>query len=623
MITKVTSENKGLYKSLFERASLALGDDATIIDSLDKYFSKIATLSNNYSQTFSYLPLDEPTFDINADTRVITVPSDFKKNGISVKGDHYAETIYFTIDRYYDTTDLYDPNIKIIIQWEDPDKKQGVSLAAFKDIEIFKHSGKLLIGWALNNTITKAPGAIKFSVRFYELNAEQEVVFSLSTLTANAIINPGLDYQFTNGQLADDITFFDEDAQKLQNRLRDSEYSDPDVTPDTPTFVINLPAGSVDLDMNNEYSFVAKAESTEGVVTYIWKFIPTGSNETMDLSLSAGAIYTQTDDTAWDASKVYYQRTETNGVVAYEVVENGTDGDPISGDLTLYEKKNGLSVSHHGDPAPAVINGVRNPSSITGTYWVIARNRIGLGTADAESKHTIIPGPGALNVTAPTAELSNVILTGATTGNAQLRATATTENEGDTISYNWFVYDTEEEEEIFTAIEGASSTLARGVQATYDIPTVSADDRTLYDRTFAVKVAAIRNGDATDAQTFKYRVTDAAHKPTVVLSTSSPFTSADRPAIVTVRVTNPLGIIHDEFIYEWYKYLPEEDSEEFQIIDDPIYREAVTSTETELQIEIPEAGNYYCKVINVVNGSQSDAWVPSSLNECVILSSRS
>ena len=111
MITKVTSENKGLYRALFEKASntLELTGDHTI-SSLDQYFSVLKTLTDE-DITYSYLPLDEPTFDINADTRVITIPSDFKKNGISVKGDHYAEVLYFTIDRYFDTQDLYDDNL--------------------------------------------------------------------------------------------------------------------------------------------------------------------------------------------------------------------------------------------------------------------------------------------------------------------------------------------------------------------------------------------------------------------------------------------------------------------------------------------------------------------------------
>ena len=33
---------------------------------------------------YTVLPLDEPTFDIDANTRAISVPDSFRKNGISV-----------------------------------------------------------------------------------------------------------------------------------------------------------------------------------------------------------------------------------------------------------------------------------------------------------------------------------------------------------------------------------------------------------------------------------------------------------------------------------------------------------------------------------------------------------
>ena len=119
MITKVTKDNRGLYRALFEKATDALyGVDPTeeeIITSLDDYFVQFKDLVM-VDPVFAILPLDEPYFEIDADTRVITVPSEFKKNGISVKGDQIAEIVFFTIDRYYDTTDLYDDDIKIYIQ---------------------------------------------------------------------------------------------------------------------------------------------------------------------------------------------------------------------------------------------------------------------------------------------------------------------------------------------------------------------------------------------------------------------------------------------------------------------------------------------------------------------------
>jgi hypothetical protein len=48
------------------------------------------------------MPLDEPLFEIDANSRSIAVPSEFSRNGVGVKGDHQAETLYFRVDRYFD-----------------------------------------------------------------------------------------------------------------------------------------------------------------------------------------------------------------------------------------------------------------------------------------------------------------------------------------------------------------------------------------------------------------------------------------------------------------------------------------------------------------------------------------
>ena len=48
----------------------------------------------------------EGNFIINANTRLISVPTDFNKNGVGVVGDNAAETLEFVIDRYFDEYDL-------------------------------------------------------------------------------------------------------------------------------------------------------------------------------------------------------------------------------------------------------------------------------------------------------------------------------------------------------------------------------------------------------------------------------------------------------------------------------------------------------------------------------------
>lgn len=620
MITKVTSENKGLYRSLFERANATLSLEGTnTIDSLDKYFSVLKDLTDE-DITYGYLPLDEPTFDINADTRVITIPSDFKKNGISVKGDHYAEVLYFTINRYFDTNDLYDDNIKIVIQWEDPAGNKGVSLAVFKDVTVLAAQNKMLFGWALTESITHASGNVKFSVRFYELNASDELAFSLSTLTASAIVNPGLDYQFEDGEFVDGISVFADDAQNIRSRLRNSDYNAPDTIPAEATWVINLPANisegvlaKVDLDAENTHTFYAVAESEQGVISYVWKFKPTGSADTIDITDRAGDVYVETSDIAYDGAKTYYHKVIVDSVPAYETF-SFTPDDPIpsEGD-TVYEKRNGLTISHVTD----------NATSVTGEYFVIAKNRIGLGSSEVESNHVIVPTPSALDIIEPAAAANSVRLEDGTegVGGKILSAKANTAADGDTITYSWGTITEEGGEEIFTPISGATDTISKNVANTYAVPAVAANDRAKYDETFAVKIKANRNGDSTAEEMCKFRVTDPAHEPIVSLTKNGSYVNENTPATLKATVTNADAIAHDNFSYEWFLYNAADnaDPQVFEIAGDTPIQAAVVAPESYNEILVRTGGNYYCKVKTLVNGSESAYWVPTQESQLLSL----
>ena len=101
MITRVTKENSKLYRELFDKAEICLNgkeafenydpentEDYTAIHSLDEYFAVFLDLTTgdnaNKNHIFKMLPLDEPTFDINANSREIVVPDVFRKNGVGV-----------------------------------------------------------------------------------------------------------------------------------------------------------------------------------------------------------------------------------------------------------------------------------------------------------------------------------------------------------------------------------------------------------------------------------------------------------------------------------------------------------------------------------------------------------
>ena len=83
----ITTYNS-LYDELFAEASDAIGSPIT---NLDEYFSHLNELVE-IDEKYMMLPLDEEPFVIDANSRIITVPNQFK-NGVGVTGDHLAEII--------------------------------------------------------------------------------------------------------------------------------------------------------------------------------------------------------------------------------------------------------------------------------------------------------------------------------------------------------------------------------------------------------------------------------------------------------------------------------------------------------------------------------------------------
>ena len=233
MITKVTKENKALYKALFEKASNELNIDVVDetkkieISSLDEYFAVLKELSEtDTGMLYTVLPLDEPTFDIDTNTRIISVPAEFKKNGISVQGDRFSEILYFTVDRYADSMDLFRKDINIEIQWESapgPDKKtiKKSQKEWIRDITTYAAEGKLIFGWALGPELTQDPGNIKFSVRFYRFDENGKVDFNLNTLTAAATINPSINYEIISRGETSVGTVLDY-SETIQDRIANS-----------------------------------------------------------------------------------------------------------------------------------------------------------------------------------------------------------------------------------------------------------------------------------------------------------------------------------------------------------------------------------------------------------------
>ena len=230
MITYLDNSNAKQYHILFDKAttllkskkpdsltealrSISTNQDATpdelwsdfTISSLNEYFAYLEDIlkaahqdSNEDAERFYVrLPLDEEVFAINADTREITIPRSFENAGVGVQGDELAEVVYFTIDRFFDSVDLASDNIHIAIQWElnrNGEQVKGFSRNFGKDIESIP--GTIIFGWPISHELTETSGSIRFAVRFYSIDTDnQSFNYSLTTLPATVRINSSIDHE--------------------------------------------------------------------------------------------------------------------------------------------------------------------------------------------------------------------------------------------------------------------------------------------------------------------------------------------------------------------------------------------------------------------------------------------
>ena len=184
MITKYKDSVKLAYQKLYEDIDKA-SDGKIQIDNLESFFGYIQEIGE-LDKKFLRLPLDEPLFEIDANSRKITIPSDFTANGLSVQGDHLAETVFFSIDRYFDYMDLNNCNIRI--NWKIGDASgQSVNFSKSVDAE----PGKIIFGWPVAKDLTGKSGTLSFAVEFYT-ERDNVTSYSLNTLISTINIKEGL-----------------------------------------------------------------------------------------------------------------------------------------------------------------------------------------------------------------------------------------------------------------------------------------------------------------------------------------------------------------------------------------------------------------------------------------------
>lgn len=306
-----------------------------VVDSLETYFSnldqikKLQTSQLEDGKFLLVMPADEPYFEIDANTRIINVPPVFKKNGVGVYGDHFAELLTFKIDRYFDNQDFM--NTKIAINWNFTPNGSRVpafeepqaQMAFAKDDEL--EPGYVVFGFFITKEMTPSKGTLSFSVTCYN-DADGEIIYSFNTQIAQLVINDG----FT---LLDPQKVDTQSSKDFLDRLSSSAYTPEGVSPiDDPVWELGAldedgnPLGleevlNFHMDANgieDEILDITTQAYTPGIVTmkYTWYATPIDGTVAMGRdpdTVTKPSDYFRTRDIEPQENSVYY--VKKNGAI--------------------------------------------------------------------------------------------------------------------------------------------------------------------------------------------------------------------------------------------------------------------------------------------------------------------
>lgn len=371
MITKITPENTTKYKALFEKVSEILKLEPAI-STLDEYFQHLNEISLK-DPSLIILPLDEEKFFIDGNSRKITVPQAFTKNGVGVQGDHYAEYIYFEIDRYFENIDFGSPSITAVVEFIDANQQKHFTKAWIKYTD--EKSSKVTIGWPITQDVTSKAGSIKFSVRLFELEGNS-YKRSFGTLIGQLVVNPSLDFAISKAEIDNIQGKLDADVEgEVLRRMIDSpaaDYSKDKVV--SPVFLFRYKEGTGATDSCfADAGDVLKVQAiAPGSVTYSWFKDKT--------PITAERVYKQL--TAFKENVLIYENKGTDEAPVYRLAdvseETFANGGPYYESYSEYI----LPSSKDGETM----------SDITGTYRCVAQNSMYGFSRSSDDAHNIPEG---------------------------------------------------------------------------------------------------------------------------------------------------------------------------------------------------------------------------------------
>ena len=200
-----------------------------MITAPQEYFDNLWRIQSKNSPQFALLlPSSERIYEIDLNSRTIEAPE-----FLSVQTDHYAETIYFMTDRYYDNVDLSET--VAIVQYITSGGLKRIYVVPFYDTETYKEyvvleegeeKKKIIFPWCIDGAATRDAGDVQYSIRFYKVDLVQKnLIYNLNTLPAKSKVLHGMDVLAEN----DDYDFQVEIIEEIFARIEDAKNYNSDI----------------------------------------------------------------------------------------------------------------------------------------------------------------------------------------------------------------------------------------------------------------------------------------------------------------------------------------------------------------------------------------------------------
>lgn len=282
-----TPDEDGQIRLRGEKDKKSARDGKQAFSDLAHYLSYIRELVA-IDPIYLMLPMDETPFKIYANTREIDVPPEFEKCS-GVQSDNYAEIITFTVDRYFDYKDL--STASIAIQWiNETTKKEGIDIIQLIDLETEGKDHKIRFGWPLKGEATAAAGNLKFAVRFFTKDKDDNFTYLLNTIPATIPIKETLVMNNSIKPNESDYTFFKEFITNSTN----PSYGMP-----TQVVFVEAPASQASIKIDvpetdekyNTLELTAQAITSDlNEIVYKWFHEVVGFKEYTPVELETGRV---------------------------------------------------------------------------------------------------------------------------------------------------------------------------------------------------------------------------------------------------------------------------------------------------------------------------------------------